>query len=61
MAVFAQSEMLFVPVWAFIVLSERPSLLSIAGGVIIATAIVGKALLDGRARTGAPAVPAEIP
>jgi DME family drug/metabolite transporter len=61
MAVFAQSEMLFVPVWAFVVLSDRPSLLSIAGGVIIATAIVGKALLDGRARTGAAAVPAEIP
>jgi drug/metabolite transporter (DMT)-like permease len=61
MAVFAQSEMLFVPVWAFIVLSERPSLLSIAGGVIIATAIVGKALLDGRVRAGALPVPAEIP
>ena len=60
MAVFAQSEMLFVPVWAFIVLAERPSLPSIAGGAIIATAIVGKAVLDARARAGAAPLPAEV-
>ena len=60
MAVFAQSEMLFVPIWAFVVLAERPSLLSIAGGAIIATAIVGKAVLDARARAAAPPMPAEV-
>ena len=60
MAVFAQSEMLFVPIWAFIVLAERPSLLSIVGGAIIATAIVGKAVLDGRSRAGAAPLPAEV-
>ena len=60
MAVFAQSEMLFVPIWALIVLGERPSALSVAGGVIIATAIVGKALLDGRARIDAQPIPAEV-
>jgi drug/metabolite transporter (DMT)-like permease len=60
MAVFAQSEMLFVPIWALIVLAERPSPLSLAGGSIIATAIIGKALLDGRARADADLVPAEV-
>ena len=62
MAVFAQSEMLFVPVWALVVLSERPPAWSLLGGLIIATAIVGKAVIDARARP-APAdqpVPAEV-
>ncbi len=60
MAVFAQSEMLFVPIWALVVLAERPSALSVAGGLIIASAIIGKAVLDGRARTDAALVPAEV-
>lgn len=59
MAVFAQSEMLFVPIWALIVLSERPSLLSVLGGLTIATAVVGKALLDGRVRAETHPIPAE--
>lgn len=50
MAVFAQSEMLFVPIWALLVLSERPPFLSLVGGTIIATAIIGKAVVDARAR-----------
>ena len=60
MAVLAQSEMLFVPIWALIVLGERPAALSVAGGMIILTAIVGKAVLDGRARAEAQPVPAEV-
>ncbi len=48
MAVFAQTEMLFVPLWALLVLSERPKLATLIGGAIIATAVVGKALLDAR-------------
>ncbi len=50
MAVFAQSEMLFVPIWALLVLSERPPVMSLVGGAIIATAIIGKAVVDARAR-----------
>lgn len=62
MAVFAQSEMLFVPIWALIVLSERPPIVSLVGGAIIATAIVGKAVLDACARPAGPTrpVPAEV-
>jgi drug/metabolite transporter (DMT)-like permease len=60
MAVFAQTEMLFVPVWALIVLSERPAALSVAGGMIIAAAIVGKAVIDGRGRAGNEPVPADV-
>ena len=50
MAVFVQTEMLFVPIWAFLVLSERPSAQSLVGGAIIMSAVVGKALLDARPR-----------
>jgi DME family drug/metabolite transporter len=59
MAVFAQTEMLFVPLWALIVLSERPSVASLIGGTIIFTAVVGKALLDARASGPEETVPAE--
>lgn len=48
MAVFAQTEMLFVPVWALIVLSETPRPASLIGGAIIFAAVVGKAVLDAR-------------
>jgi len=62
MAVFAQTEMLFVPIWALLVLSERPPAMSVVGGAIIATAIVGKAVLDARARLAgvAQTIPAEV-
>lgn len=62
MAVFAQSEMLFVPIWALIVLSERPPAMSLVGGSIIASAIIGKAVIDARARPAAAVlpVPAEV-
>ena len=50
MSVFAQTEMLFVPIWALIVLDEQPSTQSLVGGTIIFTAVVGKALIDARSR-----------
>ncbi|MBA3604972.1 MAG: DMT family transporter [Acidimicrobiia bacterium] len=56
MSVLAQTEMLFVPIWAFIILSERPRPATLAGGAIILAAVVGKALLDAKA----PAAPASI-
>jgi drug/metabolite transporter (DMT)-like permease len=51
MAVFAQTEMLFVPVWAFLVLSETPKPATLIGGAIIFAAVLGKALLDARPPT----------
>ncbi|HEY0519092.1 MAG TPA: DMT family transporter [Ilumatobacteraceae bacterium] len=46
MTVFAQTEMVFVPLWAFLVLSEAPKPATIVGGAIIFAAVVGKAVLD---------------
>ena len=48
MAVFAQTEMVFVPVWALFVLDDLPTTTSLIGGVIITVAVLGKALLDAR-------------
>jgi len=59
MAVFAQTEMLFVPVWAFLVLSERPPAATLIGGTIIFTAVLGKALLDARPASAPITQPAE--
>jgi len=44
MTVFAQAEMVFVPVWAFLVLGSRPTALTVLGGAIIFAAVIGKAL-----------------
>jgi drug/metabolite transporter (DMT)-like permease len=49
MTVFAQSEMVLVPVWAFFVLAERPATRTLIGGSIILVAVLGKAWLDARA------------
>jgi drug/metabolite transporter (DMT)-like permease len=46
MTIFAQTEMVFVPLWAFLVLSEAPKAATVVGGAIIFGAVVGKALLD---------------
>jgi drug/metabolite transporter (DMT)-like permease len=59
MAVFSQTEMLFVPVWAYLVLSERPTVPTMIGGAIIFSAVLGKALLDARAPAVQIAQPAE--
>jgi drug/metabolite transporter (DMT)-like permease len=48
MTVFAQTEMVLVPVWGFLVLAERPAPGTLLGGTIILTAVVGKAVLDAR-------------
>ncbi len=49
MTVFAQSEMVLVPIWAYLVLSETSSRSTVIGGSIIFAAVLGKALLDARA------------
>jgi len=49
MTVFAQSEMVLIPVWSFTFLGERPPATTWIGGCIIFTAIIGKAVADARA------------
>ena len=60
MTVFAQSEMVLVPLWSFTFLDERPPLTTWIGGAIIMVAILGKALLDARGTKVSP-VPALEP
>lgn len=48
MTVFAQTEMVLVPIWAFLLLSERPTASALIGGSLIVIAVVGMALLDVR-------------
>ena len=48
MTIFAQSETVFVPIWAFLVVSERPKFTAVLGGAIIFSAVIGKAMLDAR-------------
>ena len=58
MTVFAQTEMLFVAVWAVLLLDDSPTVSATIGGLVIAAAVVGKALVDARRRAvGAPAPP----
>ncbi len=59
MTVFAQTEMVLVPVWGFLVLAERPASSTLLGGTIILAAVLGKAVLD--ARHAAPVSPGEPP
>lgn len=49
MAVFAQTETVFVPVWVFVKFAERPSWQTMLGASLILVAVVGKAALDSRA------------
>jgi drug/metabolite transporter (DMT)-like permease len=48
MTVFAQSEMVLVPVWGIAFLGERPRATTVVGGVIVLVAIVGRAVLATR-------------
>jgi len=48
MTVFAQTEMVLVPIWAFIILDDVPKATTLIGGTIIFIAIMGKAILDAR-------------
>jgi drug/metabolite transporter (DMT)-like permease len=49
MTVFAQTEMVFVPIWGWLWLGLSPKPLTIVGGVIIFLSIVGKAAYDSAA------------
>lgn len=55
MTVFAQTEMVLVPLWSFTFLDERPPATTWIGGVIIMVAILGKAIVDARATQSRPA------
>jgi drug/metabolite transporter (DMT)-like permease len=62
MTVFAQTEMVFVPLWGAVMLGLHPKPLTLLGGAMIFAAVVGKAVYDassGRANdfTPAPDVP----
>lgn len=48
MTVFAQSEMVFVPIWVLLFIGEVPRAATLLGGAIILTAVVGKVVLDAR-------------
>ena len=48
MTVFAQSETVFVPIFIFIWFGTAPRAMTLLGGAIIVTAVVGKAVLDSR-------------
>jgi drug/metabolite transporter (DMT)-like permease len=59
MTVLAQSETVFVPIWAFLAFDERPGPTTLLGAAVILAAVLGKALLD--ARPGEPASHREVP
>lgn len=48
MTVFAQTETVFVPIWIFVRFDERPKSTTLLGGVVILSAVLGKALIDAR-------------
>jgi len=50
MTVFAQAEMVFVPIWGALLLDLRPKALTLVGGAIIFVAVVGKAVFDARSQ-----------
>lgn len=58
MTVFAQSEMVLVPIWSYLVLSETSSPSTVIGGSIIFAAVMGKAVLDARSPEPHPIPPA---
>ena len=54
MTLFAQTEMVLVPVWSITLLGERPKTMVLVGGCIIFVAILGKAIYDARTANQAP-------
>lgn len=54
MTLFAQTEMVLVPVWSITLLGERPKTMVLLGGCIIFVAILGKAVYDARTANQAP-------
>ncbi|MFN8022226.1 MAG: DMT family transporter [Acidimicrobiales bacterium] len=59
MTVFAQTEMVLVPVWSVTFLGERPPVTTWIGGAIILTAILGKAIIDATTTDTLPAAGTE--
>ena len=51
MTVFAQSEMVFAPIWVYLWLHEAPKRWTLIGGAIILAAVVTLAVADARARS----------
>lgn len=60
MTVFAQTEMVLVPIWAFLALGDRPKATTLIGGSIIFVAIIGKALIDSRSTDQRPVLDATM-
>ncbi len=56
MTVFAQVEMVLVPVWSITFLGDRPPATTWIGGAIIFVAIIGKATLDAGTQRSRPPV-----
>lgn len=50
LSIFALSEFIFAPLWGYLVASETPKALTLVGGAIVLSAVVGKALLDARSQ-----------
>ncbi len=48
MTLFAQTELVLLPIWAFLLLSETPTASTLLGGSIIVVAVVSMAVLDTR-------------
>ena len=48
MTIFAQSETVFVPIFIFLSFGRAPKPLTLLGGAIIISAVIGKAALDAR-------------
>jgi drug/metabolite transporter, DME family len=55
MTVLAQTEMVLVPVWSYLLLGERPKTSTLVGGLIILGAIMTKAIIDARGPDAQPA------
>lgn len=51
MTVFAQSEMVFAPIWVYLWLHEAPKRWTLVGGAIVLTAVVSLAVADARTRS----------
>ena len=48
LTIFALSEYVFAPIWAFLFAHETPRPATLLGGVIVLVAVIGKAVLDAR-------------
>ena len=51
MTVYAQTEMVFVPLWIFLRFNERPAASALLGGLVILGSVTVKAIVDGAGAT----------